>query len=45
MVRLVFPRHLSALIGHVQYALLQAKEQGSLFSISVWMWALRLSLF
>ncbi|EGS64012.1 MULTISPECIES: thiamine phosphate synthase [Vibrio] len=28
MVRLVFPRHLSALIGHVQYALLQAKEQG-----------------
>ncbi|GIA13259.1 TPA: thiamine phosphate synthase [Vibrio cholerae] len=28
MVRLVFPRHLSALIGHVQYALLQAKEKG-----------------
>ncbi|HGS4675212.1 MULTISPECIES: thiamine phosphate synthase [Vibrio] len=28
MVRLVFPRHLSALIGHVQHALLQAKEQG-----------------
>lgn len=28
MVRLVFPLHLSALIGHVQHALLHAKEQG-----------------